>query len=44
MFTVQDIYVSDQNTYELPLYNRKDVWLVHPEDPQLHRQPDDLRR
>src|ERR1035437_9277333 len=30
MFTVQDIYVSDQNTYELPLYNRKDVWLVNP--------------
>jgi peptide/nickel transport system substrate-binding protein len=30
MFTVQDIYVSSQNTYELPLYNRKDVWLVNP--------------
>jgi peptide/nickel transport system substrate-binding protein len=30
MFAVQDIYVSSQNTYELPLYNRKDVWLVNP--------------
>jgi len=30
MFKVQDIYVSDQNTYELPLYARKDVWLVKP--------------
>jgi peptide/nickel transport system substrate-binding protein len=30
MFTIQDIYGSDQNTYELPLYNRKDVWLVNP--------------
>jgi peptide/nickel transport system substrate-binding protein len=30
MFTVQDIYASDQNLYELPLYNRKDVWLVNP--------------
>jgi len=30
MFTVQDIYGSDQNTYELPLYYRKDVWLVNP--------------
>jgi peptide/nickel transport system substrate-binding protein len=30
MFTIQDIYGSDQNTYELPLYNRKDVWLVSP--------------
>jgi peptide/nickel transport system substrate-binding protein len=30
MFTVQDIYGSDQNTYELPLYYRKDVWLVSP--------------
>jgi peptide/nickel transport system substrate-binding protein len=30
MATVQDIYVTDQNTYELPLYMRKDVWLVKP--------------
>jgi peptide/nickel transport system substrate-binding protein len=30
MWKVQDIYVSDQNTYELPLYMRKDVWLVKP--------------
>jgi len=30
MFAVEDIYVSDQNTYELPLYERKDVWLVTP--------------
>ena len=30
MFTVQQIYTSDQNTYELPLYMRKDVWLVTP--------------
>ena len=30
MATVQDIYNSDQNTYELPLYYRKDVWLVSP--------------
>ena len=30
MYTVQDIYGSDQNTYELPLYYRKDVWLVNP--------------
>jgi peptide/nickel transport system substrate-binding protein len=30
MFTIQDIYGSDQNTYELPLYSRKDVWLVSP--------------
>jgi peptide/nickel transport system substrate-binding protein len=29
MFTIQDIYGSDQNTYELPLYNRKDVWLIN---------------
>jgi peptide/nickel transport system substrate-binding protein len=28
MFAVQDIYGSDRNTYELPLYFRKDVWLV----------------
>jgi peptide/nickel transport system substrate-binding protein len=30
MAKVQDIYVTDQNTYELPLYMRKDVWLVKP--------------
>jgi len=30
MAAIQDIYVSSQNTYELPLYNRKDVWLVKP--------------
>jgi peptide/nickel transport system substrate-binding protein len=30
MFSIEDIYVSSQNTYELPLYNRKDVWLVSP--------------
>jgi peptide/nickel transport system substrate-binding protein len=30
MWKVQDIYVSDQNIYELPLYMRKDVWLVKP--------------
>jgi peptide/nickel transport system substrate-binding protein len=30
MFTVQQIYGSDKNTYELPLYFRKDVWLVKP--------------
>jgi ABC-type transport system substrate-binding protein len=30
MSTIQDIYASDRNTYELPLYFRKDVWLVNP--------------
>jgi ABC-type transport system substrate-binding protein len=30
MITVQDLYGSDRNTYELPLYFRKDVWLVNP--------------
>jgi peptide/nickel transport system substrate-binding protein len=30
MFAVQDIYGSDRNTYELPLYFRKDIWLVNP--------------
>ncbi len=30
MATVQDIYTSDQNTFELPLYYRKDVYLVSP--------------
>jgi peptide/nickel transport system substrate-binding protein len=28
MSVIQDIYGSDKNTYELPLYFRKDVWLV----------------
>ncbi len=28
MATVQDLYASDQNTYELPLFLRKDVWLT----------------
>jgi peptide/nickel transport system substrate-binding protein len=30
MFSLEDIYASDQNTFELPLYFRKDVWLVNP--------------
>lgn len=30
MGTIQDIYTSDQNNYELPLYYRKDVYLVSP--------------
>jgi peptide/nickel transport system substrate-binding protein len=30
MTTIQDLYGSDRNTYELPLYFRKDVWLVNP--------------
>jgi peptide/nickel transport system substrate-binding protein len=30
MSSVQDLYGSDRNTYELPLYFRKDVWLVNP--------------
>ncbi|MGZ3586622.1 MAG: ABC transporter substrate-binding protein [Candidatus Limnocylindrales bacterium] len=30
MATLQDIYASDQNTFELALYARKDVWLVNP--------------
>ncbi|MGA3029230.1 MAG: ABC transporter substrate-binding protein [Candidatus Limnocylindrales bacterium] len=30
MFAIQDIYGSDRNTYELPLYFRKDVWLANP--------------
>ncbi len=30
MASVQDLYVSDRNTFELPLYFRKDVWLVSP--------------
>ena len=28
MGQVQDLYASDQNTYELPLFLRKDVWLT----------------
>ena len=31
MFAIQDIYGSDRNTYELPLFFRKDVWLVNPQ-------------
>ena len=30
MAAVQDVYASDRNTFELPLYRRKDVWLVSP--------------
>jgi peptide/nickel transport system substrate-binding protein len=30
MHQVQDLYASDQNTYQLPLYFRKDIWLVNP--------------
>jgi len=30
MYQVQDIYGSDRNTYELPLYFRRNVWLVSP--------------
>jgi ABC-type transport system substrate-binding protein len=30
MWTVQDVYGSEDNTYELPLYSRKDVNLVSP--------------
>jgi peptide/nickel transport system substrate-binding protein len=30
MYTIQDIYTSDQNNYELPLYYRKNAWLVAP--------------
>ena len=33
MFRIQDLYGSDQNTYQLPLYVRKDIWLV---GPKLH--------
>ena len=33
MLTIQNIYGSDQNTYQLPLYLRKDIWLV---SPKLH--------
>ena len=28
MFRIQDLYSSDQNTYQMPLYVRKDIWLV----------------
>lgn len=28
MVTVQELYGSDQNTYQMPLYMRKDIWLV----------------
>ena len=28
MGKIQDIYGSDQNTFELPLFNHKNVWLV----------------
>jgi len=28
--TIQDIYASDQNTFELPFFNHKQVWLVSP--------------
>ncbi len=31
MFAIQDVYGSDKNSYELPLYFRKDVWLVGPQ-------------
>jgi peptide/nickel transport system substrate-binding protein len=30
MASVQSIYGSDRNTYELPLYFRKDIWLANP--------------
>lgn len=30
MGAIQDIYGSDRNTYELPLYFRKDVWIANP--------------
>ena len=30
MHTVQQIYGSEENTFELPLFLRKDVWLVNP--------------
>ena len=33
MASVQNVYASDQNTFELPLYFVKDVWLV---SPKLH--------
>jgi peptide/nickel transport system substrate-binding protein len=30
MIDIQELYLSDKNTYELPLYFRKDLWLVNP--------------
>jgi peptide/nickel transport system substrate-binding protein len=30
MYAIQDLYGSDLNTYQLPLYFRKDIWLVNP--------------
>ena len=30
MYEIQNLYGSDRNTYELPLYFREDVWLVNP--------------
>jgi peptide/nickel transport system substrate-binding protein len=30
MASIQDVYASDRNTFELPLYFRKDVWLTSP--------------
>jgi peptide/nickel transport system substrate-binding protein len=30
MYSIQEIYGSDRNTYELPLYFSRDVWLVNP--------------
>lgn len=30
MYAIQNVYVSDMNVYELPLYFGKDVWLVNP--------------
>jgi peptide/nickel transport system substrate-binding protein len=29
-YAIQDLYGSDRNSFELPLYVRKDVWLVNP--------------
>ena len=28
--TIQDIYSSDQNTFELPFFNHVNVWLLNP--------------
>jgi peptide/nickel transport system substrate-binding protein len=39
MFAIQDIYSSDKNTYELPLYFDKDVWLVSPRLHNLEANP-----
>ena len=30
MAKIQDIYASDQNTFELPFFNHRNVWLVSP--------------